>query len=96
MTAREAESLHFSFQHIHCDLLCFFSPEWVLYSDVAVDSDGQQAEDGALGEDEDEAGDEEAAEKVGTEADTGVGLQENITGYKKKHKKTLNNIFLKI
>lgn len=48
------------------------SPEWVLDSDVAVYSDGQQAEDGALGEYEDEASDEQAAKEVGTEAGTDV------------------------
>lgn len=37
------------------------SPEWDLDCDVAVDSDGQQAEDGALREHEDEAGNKQAA-----------------------------------
>lgn len=72
--------------------LCFFSPEWVLDGDVAVYSDGHQAEDGALGEDEDEASDEQAAEEVGTEAGTDVGKRENITSGKKilkKHKNPL-------
>lgn len=58
------------------------SPEWVLDSDVAVHSDSQQAEDGALGEHKDEASDEQAAVEVGTEADADVGL-ENITGSEK-------------
>lgn len=52
----------------------FRSPEWVLDGDVAVYSDGQQTEDGALGEYEDEAGDEQAAKEVGTETGTDVDL----------------------
>lgn len=56
-------------------LFCSFSPEWVLDSDVAVHSNSQQAEDGALGEDEHEASDEQAAEEVGTEARAGCSLQ---------------------
>ena len=51
---------------------CPPSPEWVLDGDVAVHGDGQQAEDGALGEYEDEARDEQAAEEVGAEAGADV------------------------
>lgn len=42
------------------------SPEWFLDGDVAVHSDGQQAEYGALGEHKNEASDEQAAVEVGT------------------------------
>lgn len=50
--------------------VCLFSPEWVFYSNVAVNSNSQQTKDGALGEDEDEAGDEEAAKELSAEAST--------------------------
>ena len=50
------------------DLFLLPSPERVLDGDVAVHSDGQKAEDGALGEHEHEAGDEQAAVEVCTEA----------------------------
>lgn len=62
----------------------FPSPEWFLDSDVAVHSDSQQAENGALGEHQDETGDEQAAVEVGTEAGTDVVLQENIIGSRKE------------
>lgn len=45
-------------------------PEWVLDRDVAVYSDGQQTENGALGEHEDEASDKQAAMKFSTETHT--------------------------
>ncbi len=79
-------------------VLSFHSPEGVLDSDVAVYSDSQQAEDGALGEYEDEASDEQAAIEVGTEAGADVGLEENITGGKKHKKKNVfcNTVFLKL
>lgn len=44
------------------------SPEWYLDGDVAVDGDGKQAEDGVLGEDQDEACYEQAAVEVGAES----------------------------
>ena len=65
---------------------CFPSPEWVLDSDVAVHSDGQQAEDGALGKYEDEARDEQAAEEVGTKANTDVDFAR-----KRKHYRCLKS-----
>lgn len=49
------------------------SPERVLDCNVAVQSDGQQTEDGALCEHEEKAGDEQAAVKVGAETHTGYG-----------------------
>ena len=44
-------------------------PQRDLDCNVAVHSDGQQAEDGALSENQHEAGDEEAAVEVGAEPD---------------------------
>lgn len=49
------------------------SPERILDCDIAVHSDGQQTEDGALCEHEQKAGDEQATVKVGTEPHTGYG-----------------------
>lgn len=43
-------------------------PERDLDGDVTVDSDGQQAKDGALGQDQHEAGDKEAAVELGAES----------------------------
>lgn len=67
------------------------SPEWVLDGDVAVHGDGQQAEDGALGEHEDEASDEQAAVEVGAEA--GADVFEKNTDFRKTNvkKKRYNN-----
>lgn len=76
-------SIHLSFSLQYS--WCLPSPERVLDCNVAVYSDGQQAEDGALSEYEDEASDEQAAEEVGTEAGTDVDLQENVTGYKNQN-----------
>lgn len=62
---------------------CVHWPEWDLDGDVAVDSDGQQAEDGALGEDQHKAGDEQAAVEVGAETganDNGEGNGQDAHG----------------
>lgn len=44
-------------------------PQWDLNGQVPVDGHRQQAEDGALGEHQHEAGEEEAAVKIHLEAD---------------------------
>ena len=44
------------------------SPEWDLDTEVAVNSNCQQGQDGALSEDEDRAGDLEAGVEVGPRA----------------------------
>lgn len=49
-----------------------FSPEWVLDCDVAVHSNSQQTKNGALGENEDEASNEQAPMEFSTETHTAV------------------------
>lgn len=60
------------------------SPERDLDGDVAVDCDGQQAEDGTLREHEDEAGNEQAAVEVAAKAcadNNGEGDGEEAHGH---------------
>ena len=63
----------------------FYSPEWVFYCNVAVHSNSQQTEDGALSEHKDKASDEQAAIEVTTEAHT------DFVGKKTSHVKKASN-----